>query len=179
VNETHDDDDEEAEATVTVPSSRIDRKKKRKKNYFDESTTNTKKKKLVPSSTDELFEPPSHVRKFFPGYGWFTGRVTTTASDRSDRKYVIHYEDNDQEECSQQQLLQLIKKASLNVGEIDYQFVREYEGVFYSGKVKAIRDHDGMRVCYLSDRLYHTYTLDQLHAWKELQNMDASKVKKW
>jgi len=146
-----------------------------------------KKKSRVSLANDDelLFEPPSQVRKFFPGYGWFTGRVTTTASTSTtapvqmDRTYRIEYEDNDYEECSQQQLQHLIQMASINVGDIDYRFVREYEGVFYSGKVKSIREDDGIRVCYVSDRLYHNYTLDQLQEWRELQNDGASKVKKW
>jgi len=144
-------------------------------------TSPKKKKSRVSSANDDelLFKPPSHVRKFFSGYGWFTGRITTTASTRFDRQYTIQYEDSDHEECSQQQLQHLIKEASMNVGDIGYQFVREYDGVFYSGKVKSICGDDGIRECYLSDRLYHNYTLGQLQEWRELQNDDASKVKKW
>lgn len=67
----------------------------------------------------------------------------------------------------------------MNVGDIGYQFVREYDGVFYSGKVKSIHGDDGIRECDVSDGEKHDYTLDQLQEWRELQNDDASKVKKW
>ena len=64
----------------------------------------------------------------------------------------------------------------LAIGEVGYQFLREYGGMFYSGNVESIND-DGTRECYLTDRLFHDYSLEQLNDWKDLKNSDDNKVK--
>ena len=91
------------------------------------------------------------VKKFFKGYGWFPGTVTlkdTTNSVYNRKYYKIQYIDDD-EVCSQPALILLIEKQNIQIGEIGYEFVREFEGLFYSGIVTDV-DKSGMRICDLN-----------------------------
>ena len=75
-----------------------------------------------------------------------------------------------------------IKDQNIKVGDVGYCFVCEWPEVncvFYSGVVKEILstgDDAGKRHCYLSDRLWHKHTLEELEEWKDKQNTDKTKV---
>ena len=125
------------------------------------------------------------VKKFFKGYGWFPGTVTLqdTTNSVSNRKYYeIKYIDDD-EVCSQPALILLIEKQNIQIGEIGYEFVQEFEGLFYSGIVTDVTDVDdsdvdepGIRICDLNYGVSRQYTLQKLEEWKDVKNSIKSKA---
>lgn len=128
-------------------------------------------------SVKEIFVQPETIRKFFPGYGWFIGAVTETRSKDYQKRYCIRYEDGYVENCSKSALKARIKSQNIEVGDIGCRFLREYDGVFYSGTVKEILPN-GMRDCYLNDGWYHEYTMEQLVEWENIQNNDKERAHK-
>ena len=77
--------------------------------------------------------------------------------------------------CSQLALILLIEKQNIQIGEIGYEFVREFEGLFYSGIVTDV-DKSGMRICDLNYGQVQQYTLQQLEEWKDIKNSIKSKA---
>ena len=144
-------------------------KKKRDKKSKENTTVKPKKKQKKESD----FVAPPTIRKFFKGYGWYSGTVGSVTEHGT---FVVKYEDGEEEELRERQLKKLMELEKFAVGEVGYRFLREFEGKFYSGNVKSINDDD-TRECYLTDRKYHTYTLDKLNDWKDLKNSDDDKVK--
>ena len=142
------------------------------------STKNAKKSKTnatikTNKKQQSDFVAPSTIRKFFPGYGWYSGTVGSITKHDT---YVVTFEDGDAEEYQESDLEELMELEKLAIGEVGYQFLREYGGMFYSGNVESIND-DGTRECYVTDRLFHDYSLEQLNDWKDLKNSDDNKVK--
>ena len=82
---------------------------------------------------------------------------------------------DDDEVCSQLALILLIEKQNIQIGEIGQEFVREYEGLFFSGKVTDV-DESSMRICDLNYGEVRQYTLQQLEEQKEVTNSDPSKA---
>ena len=61
----------------------------------------------------------------------------------------------------------LIRKQNVEIGELGYKFVREYEGMFYSGIVKSYHStKSDTRVCHLNYGQLREYTLEKLKEWK-------------
>ena len=125
--------------------------------------------------------PPKTIKIFFSGYGWFSGEVK---ANRNKSKYHIKHTDGHIESVSKHVLKNRIKDQNIKVGDVGYHFIRQWPedketGLIYSGFVKRILTEDedaGKRHCYLTDKLWHKYTLEELEEWKDLQNTDKKKM---
>ena len=87
-----------------------------------------------------MYKPPERILKFFTGYGWYDVKVSTQESDGFEPiAYRIDYDDNDYEDgVTKRQLNALLKKGLIGLGEVGYEFLFEFEGMFCSGKVRRI-----------------------------------------
>ena len=125
--------------------------------------------------------PPKTIKRFFPGFGWFSGEVK---ANRNKSKHHIKHTDGYKESVSKYVLKKRIKDQNIKVGDVGYHFIRQWPedketGLIYSGFVKRIfteGEDAGKRHCYLTDKLWHKCTLDELEEWKDLQNTDKTKI---
>ena len=132
---------------------------------------------LVPKSRP-LYKPPERICKVFTGHGWYDGKVSTMESDGSEPiTYRIDYDDNDYEDgLTKSKLNDIVKKGLIGVGKVGYEFLREFEGMFYSGKVRRIIDGNTIECIVNNDKLLHDYTPDQLMKFSTLTNTDENKA---
>ena len=68
-------------------------------------------------------------------------------------------------------------KQNIQIGESGYEFVREFDGMFYSGIVKDINEL-GIRICDLNYGQVQEYSLEKLKEQKDLKNLDKRKAYK-
>ena len=66
-------------------------------------------------------------------------------------------------------------KQNIQIGETGYEFLREYEDMFYSGIVKDINEL-GTRICDLNYGRVREYSLEKIKEWKDLTNLDKRKA---
>ena len=137
-----------------------------------------KKKHTHPKKSRPLYKPPESIRKFFTGHGWYDGKVSTEEFDGSEPiTYRIDYDDNDFEDgITKHQLNAILKEGLIGVGEVGDEFLREFEGMFYSGKVRRIYDGNKIECIVNNNKFLHDYTPDQLMKFSTLTNTDIDKV---
>ena len=103
------------------------------------------------------------------------GTVTTTTTTVTNRKhYRLVYED-DEEVYTQSDLKVLIMKQNIEIGGLGFEFVCEYDGIFYSGIVTDINEL-GIRMCNLNYGQVRKYSLEQLQELTDVKNSDAHKA---
>ena len=140
--EHHEEEDEEEEDNDhdTSLDDDDDRESTQEEEDYDDDNSDEEDDGDDDDDDDDDFVPPDTIRKFFPGYGWFVGTVTTTTTTVTNRKhYRLVYED-DEEVCTQSDLKVLIMKQNIEIGGLGFEFVREYDGIFYSGIVTDINE---------------------------------------
>ena len=71
----------------------------------------------------------------------------------------------------------LNNETNIEIGESGYEFVREFDGMFYSGIVTDINEL-GIRMCNLNYGKVREYSLEKLKEWKDLKNLDKRKAYK-
>ena len=163
----------------TTPHGNETTKKSSKRKSPSQNNTTRKKKHTPPKKSRPTDKPPGSIRKFFTGHGWYDGKVSTKESDGSEPiTYRIDYNDNDYEDgITKHQLNAILKEGLIGVGEVGYEFLREFEGMFYSGKVRRNYDDDNKIECFINnDRSLHDYTPDQLMKFSTLMNTDNDKA---
>ena len=90
--------------------------------------------------------------------------ITTTTTSNQKQYLVIYAEDDFEKVCTQPQLKLLIRKQNVEIGELGYESVCEYEGIFYSGVVESYHStRSDNRVCYLNYGKLWEYTLEKLN----------------
>ena len=99
------------------------------------------------------------------------GTVTTTTATVTNQKHYRQVYEDDDEVCTQSQLKVIIMKQNIEIGELGYECVREYDGMFYSGKVTDINEL-GIHMCNLNYRKVREYSLETLKEWKDFKNLD-------
>ena len=162
----------------TTPHENETIKKSSKQKSPSQKNTARKKKHTPPKKSRPTDKPPESIRKFFTGHGWYDGKVSTMESDGSEPiTYRIDYDDNDYEDgLTKSKLNAIVKKGLIGVGEVGYEFLREFEGMFYSGKVRRIYDGNTIECIVNNDKLLHDYTPDQLMKFSTLTNTDENKA---
>ena len=68
-------------------------------------------------------------------------------------------------------------KQNIETGESGYEFVCEFDDMFYSGIYKNINEL-GIRMDDLNYGKVHEYSLEKLKEWKDLKNLDKRKAYK-
>ena len=71
----------------------------------------------------------------------------------------------------------LIMKQNIQISELGYEFVCEFEGLFYLGIVKNKKEL-GIRICDLNYGQVREYSLKKLEEWEDLMNLDVRRVYK-
>ena len=165
-----DDDDDDDDDDDTSVDDKDDDKITQEEDDNDDDNSNEEEDE---DRDDDDFVPPKTIKKFFPGYGWFVGTVTKTTINN--RKYycVIYADDN--EVCTESDLKILMMKQNIQIGESGYKFIREYEGMFYSGLFKD-KNELGMQICNLNYGKVQECNLKTLKEWKDLMNLDKCKA---
>ena len=65
------------------------------------------------------------------------------------------------------ELINIMNKKRIPIGEIGFECLREYMGEFFSIEVFDICPN-GKCWCYVLERKYHEYMLNQLECWLQL-----------
>ena len=162
----------------TTPHENETIKKSSKRKSPSQKNTARKTKHTPPKKSRPTDKPPESIRKFFTGHGWYDGKVSTMESDGSEPiTYRIDYDDNDYEDgLTKSKLNDIVKKGLIGVGKVGYEFLREFEGMFYSGKVRRIYDGNKIECIVNNDKYLHDYTPDQLMKFSTLTNTDENKA---
>lgn len=127
---------------------------------------------LVSSSTNDVAvttKVGDTVRRFFRGFGWFTGEVTSINMTAENNKFIhMEYEDGDGEDITQEQMILYESEAKVKIGDVGFQFIKKFGGVPFTGKVESIKKN-GKRLCVFCDGDKHEYTIEQLEKYSKLQ----------
>lgn len=138
-----------------------------KRKAIQSSLSGIKRKKLHLNFDVET----TSMNVFVAGRGW---RMVEVALGR--RMHTIYYDYGEVEKVTTTQLESLKEKAKIDIGEVGYQFLRFWEGKFYSGVVDDILDN-GNRDCHISGRGIHEYTLQQLKEFSAIINDNLKAIK--
>ena len=150
----------------------------------------TKKSGKRKSSRHEYIYPRT-ISQFFEGHGWYQGKVSDERL-KGDKRYTVNFEDGEEYYYRIDEINEFVRLKEIPIGDAGYQFLREYEGYFFSCEVEKIiierqgaRNHTLLeeingekkdRQCYVSDQRQHNYSLGQIKEWSDLRNADPKKI---
>ena len=171
--------------SVTVPKIPLQKKKR------TITKIGSTKKSVKRKSSRHKYIYPRTIWQFFDGHGWYQGKVSDERL-KGDKRYTVNFEDGEEYYYRIDEINEFVRLKEIPIGDAGYQFLREYEGYFFSCEVeKIIIERQGARSptlleemngekkdrqCYVSDQRQHNYSLGQIKEWSDLRNADPKKI---